>query len=97
MRETLNRCPTTLKVNEKNQLRLERVKYLLVKHQNLKIYLVSSSVLNSINGNITVVDNSEEVYPSSISNLTQTIVPVWIVGDIQPLKCIILLVLFPTA
>ena len=86
-----------LKCGLKNQLRLERVKYLLVKHQNLKIYLVSSSVLNSINGNITVVDNSEEVYPSSISNLTQTIVPVWIVGDIQPLKCIILLVLFPTA
>ena len=86
-----------LKCGLKNQLRLERVKYLLVKHQNLKIYLVSSSVLNSINGNITVVDNSEEVYSSSISNLTQIIVPVWIVGDIQPLKCIILLVLFPTA
>ena len=80
-----------------SQLSEERVKYLLVKHQNLKIYLVSSSVLNSINGNITVVDNSEEVYSSSISNLTQTIAPVWIVGDIQPLKCIILLVLFPTA
>ena len=63
LRDTLNRCPTTFKCGLKNnrshannQLRLERVKYLLVKHQNLKIYLVSSSVLNSINGNITVFD-----------------------------------------